>query len=106
MVCCRKHPDGILVHVGTSSLDEGGSFHEVTKIIPHANYNYDIALLKVRIIIIVLLDLFYQMCVCVYIYICEELTKMFHNRMPHSYDSTLQICSICGLKNGLFDFHP
>jgi hypothetical protein len=62
LVCYREHPDDILVRVGTSTLDEGGSLHEVTKIIPHANYNenndynYDIALLKVRIIIIVLLD--------------------------------------------------
>lgn len=62
----RKHPDDILVRVGTSTLDEGGSLHEVTKIILHANYNEnidetnDIALLKVRIIIIVLLDWFCQ----------------------------------------------
>lgn len=65
-MCYRKHPDDILVRVGTSTLDEGGSLHEVTKIILHANYNEnidetnDIALLKVRIIIIVLLDWFCQ----------------------------------------------
>jgi len=66
LVCYRQYPDDILVRVGTSTLDEGGSVHEVTKIILHANYNedidvnYDIALLKVRIIIIVLLDWFCQ----------------------------------------------
>ena len=65
LVCCRRNPDDILVRVGTSTLDEGGSLHEVTKIISHANYeenirlSFDIALLKVRIIIIVLLDWFY-----------------------------------------------
>jgi hypothetical protein len=65
MVCYRQHPDDILVRVGTSTLDEGGSLHEVTKIITHAKYdtdidlNHDIALLKVRIIIIVLLDWVY-----------------------------------------------
>jgi len=65
-VCYRQHPDDILVRVGTSTLGEGGSLHEVTKIILHANYNEDIdgncdiALLKVRIIIIVLLDWFCQ----------------------------------------------
>lgn len=65
LVCYRKHPDDMLVRVGTSTLNEGGSLHEVTKIISHANYdeninlNFDIALLKVRIIIIVLLDWFY-----------------------------------------------
>lgn len=66
LVCYREHPDDILVRVGTSTLDEGGSLHEVTKIILHANYNgnidkdYDIALLRVRIIIRVLLDWFCQ----------------------------------------------
>jgi hypothetical protein len=65
LVCYRQHPYDIWVHVGTSTLDEVGSLHEVSKIILHANYNgdigynYDIALLKVRVIIIVLLDWFY-----------------------------------------------
>ena len=64
LVCYRKDPDDIWVRVGTSTLNEGGSLHEVTKIIHHANYNedidtnYDIALLKVRIVIILLLDWF------------------------------------------------
>lgn len=65
LVCYRQHPDDMLVRVGSSTLNEGGSLHEVTKIISHANYDeninldFDIALLKVRIIIIVLLDWFY-----------------------------------------------
>jgi hypothetical protein len=66
VVCYRQLPADVLVHVGTSTLDEVGSLHEDSKIILHANYdeninyNYDIALLKVRILIIVLLDWFYQ----------------------------------------------
>jgi hypothetical protein len=62
LACYRSHPDDTVVRVGASTLDEGGSLHEVTKIITHAEYskdidlNYDIALLKVRIIIRVLLD--------------------------------------------------
>jgi hypothetical protein len=39
LVCYGQHPVDILVCVGTSTLDECGSLHEVTKIILHANYN-------------------------------------------------------------------
>jgi hypothetical protein len=48
------------VRVGTSTRNEGGFLHEVTKIISHAEYSkvievdYDIALLRVRVLIITL----------------------------------------------------
>jgi hypothetical protein len=57
-VCYRAYPEDILVRVGSSTLNEGGFLHEVTKVIAHAEYgrgietDYDIALLKVRILII------------------------------------------------------
>jgi hypothetical protein len=53
-VCYSSYPDDIIVRVGTSTVNEGGFLHEVTKIIAHAEYDkvidtdYDIALLKVR----------------------------------------------------------
>jgi hypothetical protein len=46
------------VHVGSSTVNKGGLFHAVTKIIPHEQYSkdldmdYDIALLKVRAVTI------------------------------------------------------
>jgi hypothetical protein len=56
-VCYRSYADDILVRAGTSTVNEGGFLHEVTKVISHAEFNrgietdYDIALIKVRILV-------------------------------------------------------
>jgi hypothetical protein len=53
------------VRVGSSTIDEGGFLHEVTKVISHAEFDrgikidYDVALLKVSYPTLILLNILY-----------------------------------------------